>query len=82
MHTWMYPGGAESLLTSSSALLERFNSEVSLSLQLESVPSYTMPPPEEDIAELNKKQLAAFLAEHWCAHQPSQDSSPLGSALF
>ena len=67
MHDRMHAGGAESLLTSSSALLERFKSEVALTVQLESVPSYTMPPPEEEIAELNKKQLAAFLAEHWCA---------------
>lgn len=46
-------------------LLERLQSEVELRDRLVNIPAYKMPPPEEETAELNKKQLAAFLEEYW-----------------
>jgi hypothetical protein len=56
---------AEPLRASSSALLARRVSEVDLAARLGAVPPYTLPPPDRDVADLPKKQLAAFLAEHW-----------------
>ena len=53
------------LVQTATALLERLQSEVQLAQRLEELPSYKMPPPEEETAELNKKQLAVFLEDYW-----------------
>ena len=58
-------GASESLVLSSTKVLDRLLSEVDLADKVAKMPPYKMPPPEEETAELNKKQLAAFLAEYW-----------------
>eukprot|EP00615_Pteridomonas_danica_P012070 CAMPEP_0114360286 /NCGR_PEP_ID=MMETSP0101-20121206/23724_1 /TAXON_ID=38822 ORGANISM="Pteridomonas danica, Strain PT" /NCGR_SAMPLE_ID=MMETSP0101 /ASSEMBLY_ACC=CAM_ASM_000211 /LENGTH=588 /DNA_ID=CAMNT_0001504395 /DNA_START=22 /DNA_END=1788 /DNA_ORIENTATION=+ len=56
---------SDTLISTSFKVLERFRSEVALSVTIEQVPTYKMPPLPEETAELNKKQLAAFLEEYW-----------------
>jgi len=58
-------GGSESLITSSTKLLERLRSEIALAHEVDTIPLYKLPPAEEDTAELNKKQLQVFLDSYW-----------------
>jgi len=58
-------GASDSLVVSATKLLDRFRSEVALKVHLAGIPPYKMPPAADATAELNKKQLAAFLAEYW-----------------
>ena len=57
---------SESLILSASKVLERFRSEVALAIELDDKqPPYKLPPAEADTEELNKKDLAKFMAEYW-----------------
>jgi hypothetical protein len=56
---------SESLIASSFKVLERFRSEVALAVTMDNIPTYKLPPPAEETAELSKKQLAAFMESYW-----------------
>jgi hypothetical protein len=58
-------GASESLVMSATKVLDKFLSEGVLSQKIDSIPAYKLPPTPEATAELNKKQLAAFLESYW-----------------
>mmetsp|Transcript_70548 Transcript_70548/g.159591 ORF Transcript_70548/g.159591 Transcript_70548/m.159591 type:complete len:617 (+) Transcript_70548:164-2014(+) len=55
----------EGLVGGATKVLDRLRSELALAGELKKVPPYKLPPAEEETEGLNKKQLAAFLAEFW-----------------